>query len=263
MSKRVSGTNEWSVATVNLPQIGCEHGCRYCFSSFNACERFKYAHRRDWRNPVPRVQKSDAKYRKRYPGTVMTPSNHDITEANVGPFIVMLLKLLAAGNKVLVVSKPHRSCIERICRSIRPDARVLFRFTIGARSNKVLGYWEPGAPKFAERKASLKLAGDFGFKTSVSCEPNLCGPKIIDLFHELAPLVSDSIWIGKLNMPEQRVRVETPEDRLMLQKVLDGQTDRRVWEIYDALKAEPKVRWKESIKKVIGLPLATKAGADQ
>ena len=38
-----------------------------------------------------------------------------------------------------------------------------------------------------------------------------------------------------------------------LVKVEDNQTDVRIWEIYEALKDEEKVRWKDSVKGIVGI----------
>ena len=69
--------------------------------------------------------------------------------------------------------------------------------------------------------------------------------------------------IGKMNKIGQRVKMETQEARDQASKVIKGQTDDSVKELYLKLKDNSKVRWKESIKKVVGLPLATTAGLDQ
>jgi hypothetical protein len=42
-----------------------------------------------------------------------------------------------------------------------------------------------------------------------------------------------------------------------------AQADGEIGLLYKALKDHPLVRWKESIKKVAGLPLATEAGEDR
>ena len=39
-----------------------------------------------------------------------------------------------------------------------------------------------------------------------------------------------------------------------------GQTDACIREVYSALKDEPKIRWKESYKSILGLKLQTEAG---
>ena len=80
-------------------------------------------------------------------------------------------QLLDNGNDVLIVSKPHLECIQRLC--TLPSEHILFRFTIGAYDDDTLRFWEPGAPPYDERLASLKYAFDAGFKTSVNA-PNRC-----------------------------------------------------------------------------------------
>jgi hypothetical protein len=59
------------------------------------------------------------------------------------------------------------------------------------------------------------------------------------------------------------VPVATPEDERMVELIEAGQTDEWVKAIYAALKDEPLVRWKESFKQVLGLPLAEEAGEDR
>ena len=39
-------------------------------------------------------------------------------------------------------------------------------------------------------------------------------------------------------------------------RIEEKQTDERIIELYDRLKDEPKVQWKDSIKKVAGVPTA-------
>src|ERR1039457_4031334 len=76
---------------------------------------------------------------------------------------------------------------------------ILFRFSIGAMDDSILGYWEPGAPTFSERLSCLQYAHAQGYATSVSCEPLLDAPGAIALFDALEPYVTNSIWIGKMN----------------------------------------------------------------
>jgi DNA repair photolyase len=164
---------------------------------------------------------------------------------------------------VLVVSKPHLVCIQRICEEFTQyKDRILFRFTIGAYDNAVLAFWEPGAPTFEERLACLQLAHRSGFRTSVSAEPMLDAPNVVNLFHKLAPFVTDSIWIGKLNRARANIWDRSPEVEAAIQRIEANQADDKIRGIYQALKDEPLVRWKESVKKVIGLKLADEAGLD-
>jgi len=260
--KVISGTKEWVVANENCVN-GCNHGCRYCYARWNACDRFGRIAHEDWENK--QVRTKDVKKRRRhFDGQVMFPTTHDICPDVLGPCLEVIGNILEADNDILIVSKPHLECIGAICDKFEGKKdRILFRFTIGATDDDVLGYWEPGAPKLAERLASLRLAFDRGFRTSVSCEPMLDSDGILGLFSVLEPFVTDSIWIGKLNKIDKRVRVENDEDRRRVEKIKAGQTDARIMEIYKALRTEPKVRWKESVKAVVGLDLPQEAGLDE
>eukprot|EP01105_Mastigella_eilhardi_P006125 TRINITY_DN1773_c0_g1_i1.p1 TRINITY_DN1773_c0_g1~~TRINITY_DN1773_c0_g1_i1.p1 ORF type:complete len:195 (-),score=38.99 TRINITY_DN1773_c0_g1_i1:45-629(-) len=193
----------------------------------------------------------------------MFPSTHDITPSVEEPCTQLLMNLLKSGNHVLVVSKPHLNVITRLCNEASAyKQQVLFRFTIGAMSDDVLHYWEPGAPPFAERLASLKYAFEAGFGTSVSVEPMLDSAHVAELYTTLERYVTDSIWIGKMNHTDTRVEVHTAEDQRRLQAILTGQTDECILRIYRTLKDCPKIKWKESVKKVVGLPLADTVGQD-
>jgi DNA repair photolyase len=245
-----TGTREWSQSSENCC-LGCSHGCLYCYARADALRWKRIASPAEWtreRNlPLP-------KHFKRRPGVVMFPTTHDITPANLDHCLAMLEGLLKAGNRVLVVSKPHASCVAEICRRFGGMwkeiggcmERLEFRFTIGAWSNSTLAYWEPGAPDFSERWGALRMAFDLGQHTSVSMEP----------------LLTETIWIGKANhlrlrsawmftpeMPDERLRALHAE----IERIEAGQTEEAVRRVYEALKDNPKVRWKDSYRRVLGL----------
>jgi hypothetical protein len=44
---------------------------------------------------------------------------------------------------------------------------------------------------------------------------------------------------------------------------LSWQSDDNIKALFERYKGNPKVKWKESIKKVVGIALATEAGLDQ
>ena len=120
MSKNKSiSTWQWATKTVNCC-TGCSHDCLYCYAKSMAI-RFKQATAAEWPNERIRMHDVNRKHR-RYPGRVMFPSSHDITPTNLNACMTVLEKLLAAGNDVLIVSKPHLGCIRKIC-----DAFDLYR----------------------------------------------------------------------------------------------------------------------------------------
>jgi len=195
----------------------------------------------------------------------MFPANHDITPNTLDMCCKVLARLLEVGNRVLVVSKPHVECIDKICNMFENyKSQILFRFTIGSVSDRVLGFWEPKAPPYLERISSLILAYRLGFETSVSCEPIL-DDKISRVVTHVQPYVTDAIWLGKANDLVNRLTLngETDSEIMERAKVLAAfQSDENILKLYEMHKHNPKVKWKDSIKQVVGLNRPTEKGLD-
>lgn len=195
----------------------------------------------------------------------MFPTTHDITEANLSDCQEVLNKLLRAGNQVLIVSKPHLKCVKALCHGLETyKDQILFRFTIGSADDAVLSFWEPHAPSYRERIDSLRWAHDHGFKTSVSCEPMLDGniQKVID---GARPYVTDAIWLGRVNKIKNSLALNAPGNKQAVAKadqLLALQTDQWVMELYKTHKDDPLIKYKDSIKKVVGLDRPTEKGLD-
>jgi len=261
-SPRISGTREWSTASANC-QRGCSHDCRYCYAKERAVRRFGQMTEVEWTHPTIR----EAEIRKRWKhidGTIMFPTAHDLLPEFIPQYLVYLRGMLSAGNRVLIVSKPHLPVIEALCRDLAAwKPQILFRFTIGAADDRILKYWEPGAPAFDERLASLRHAHAAGYATSVSMEPMLDVPNAPYLVQTLSPFAADSIWLGKMNKIRDRVIVQYPGDQAEVDRIRAGQSDAAIRELYAALRDHPLVRWKESIKDVLGLALAARPGEDR
>ena len=255
------GTREWAVHSVNCC-TGCSHDCRYCYARAMAV-KFNRVRREDWK--IERVRPGAVK--KRYPkmeGTVMFPSTHDITPGNFVACYAVLSSLLEAGNRVLVVSKPHFECIETICLGLQKHRdRILFRFTIGSRDDQILSFWEPNAPSYEERKQALVLAYESGFATSVSAEPLLDMDHVDDLIEDLSPFITDSLWIGKMNDIQGRVSVEDERTRDEIRKIEAGQSELPVMRMYERHRRNRLIKWKSSIKRMVGLPICEKPGLDR
>jgi DNA repair photolyase len=194
----------------------------------------------------------------------MFPTTHDITPEVLDPCLTVLDTLVKTGNSILIVTKPHYECVTALCRLLADSKpQILFRFTIGGMDDDIREYWEPGAPAFRERLKCLKYAFKHGFNTSVSAEPMLEPWDVHKLVRRVAPYVTDSIWLGKLNEMDRRVEIRTREDRRMVARLAEGQSDENIHAIYESLRNYPKMKWKESIKKVVGLEVATEAGLDE
>jgi len=259
MSRTVSGTYEWAVDSVNC-SVGCINDCHYCYAKRLSILRKDFTTYKDWSKHIG-IRRKEPKEHKKFDGTVMFPSTHDIFPENLELCCEVIANLLEARNTVLIVSKPRVSCISRILKEFEDyKDKILFRFTIGCSDDRILKTWEPGAPDFAERFACLVLAHENGFKTSVSMEPMLDSSNVIKDFNKLSPYVTDSIWIGKMNRISDRVTgIPVAEKK----RIREGQTDSKIIKIYGALKDEPKVKWKESFKKVLGLDIPTEVGTDK
>ena len=80
-------------------------------------------------------------------------------------------------------------------------------------------------------------------------------PHAVEMYERLVPYITDTIWFGKMNQVGKRVIAKTAEEKAAVQRIEENQTDERIVALYERLKGEPKVEWKESIKKVVGLPL--------
>ena len=257
--KKVHGTLEWSVKSINF-STGCSHGCLYCYAQGMA-ERYKRVQPGEWTKPKIRQHDVNKKHPK-YDGQVMFPSSYDLTPENWEYGRIVLKRLLASGNDVLIVSKPHLEVVRQICEEFgqyRPN--ILFRFTITAANDNILSIWEPFAPSYNERKQALRYAHEAGFQTSVSCEPMLDAANIESLIVDLTPYVTHSIWVGKLNYLHT-VKDTAPAIMNEVARIKQEQSDAKILAIYDRLKDNPLVRWKDSIKKVVGLDRPDVTGLD-
>ena len=195
----------------------------------------------------------------------MYPSSHDIHPEHLAENIIFLKNLLKSGNKVLIVTKPHIKCIKRICNEFTNyKNNILFRFTIGSSNSQTLKFWEPGAPDFKERLESVKYAYNANFQTSISCEPMLDN-NIEDLIEIILPFVTDAIWLGKVNFLLRRLKMNGINDFETIKKaieLIEWQKDENILILYKKYKHNPKIKWKESIKKIVGIELPLVNGLD-
>jgi DNA repair photolyase len=158
----------------------------------------------DWKVMVVREKDVRKSYHKRE-GRIMFPTSHDLVPSDPS---------LDAGNEVLVTTKPHLEAIKYMCETFEPQkAQVQFRFTITSASDKLLKFWEPGAPAFAERVASLEYAALSGYKTSVSIEPILdrTVAAIDDLYSRVESWCTESVWLGIMNHVKDGNKVDPGE----------------------------------------------------
>lgn len=257
-----TGTQEWAASNVNI-QNGCEHDCLYCYAKTMAI-RFKRATAVSWKYPRLRQHDLNRGFTRRS-GRIMFPTAHDITDQNVEACVTVLDRMLAAGNQVLIVSKPRLTCIQRLCDALAAyRSQIVFRFSIGSTDDAVLSFWEPGAPCFSARLACLQYAYASDFETSVSGEPMLDAntDALIAAVHRY---VSDSIWLGKINRLRSILPFNCPSNPEAVRRgeeLMALQSAAAIRALYRRHRTDPKIKWKDSIKAVVGLDRPAAAGLD-
>ncbi len=246
---KCTGTREWSDVSHNIG-IGCSHGCLYCYAAANAVERGIVRDREEWVNEKITPRRIPSKE-----GIIMFPTAHDITPFYLEESLKTIEQMMPADRKVLIVTKAHLECVEAICEAIKQHKnyydKVLLRVTIGSMHEELCRIWEPGAPSPLERLEALKYAFMNIIRTSVSVEPMLGGPlDAAEVFHAVDPYVSEDIWFGKMN--GLRTRLEGGNGKAeLIDLVNEEQSDENILILYNALKHNPKVKWKDSIQAVI------------
>lgn len=248
----VFGTKEWAHHNENCV-VGCSHDCKYCYAKSMAA-RFKRVSANEWKNETLRGNYFNRKFPKRN-GIIMFPSSHDVSPKHLSECITFASNMLSAGNKVLIVSKPHLNCIKAICQAcLKYKDQLLFRFTIGSVYSDILNFWEPGASSFHERLDSLKFAYKSGFETSVSCEPML-DDQVHQIIEAVQPYITDSIWIGKPNNLIGRLKINgfgnDSETMNKAQSLLTDLDNGFIRSLHSMHKDNPLIRWKDSIRKVL------------
>ncbi len=253
MVRKLSGTKEWAEHTVNIC-TGCSHNCRYCYARQYAVKRFSRRESADWVREELTQKASMTKYPARK-NPVMFPSTHDITPNILEDCVRVLRVILAAGNEVLIVTKPHLAVVERLVKEfVKPDRRdmIEFRFTIGTLSPTLSKFWEPGAPLPSERIAALKVAYEAGYKTSVSMEPMLGGfDTVSEVMAAVQEYVTETVWIGKMHRISAVVDMDLRENQIMVAALKSKQTDTEILKIYQMFKDNPMVKWKNTVVKVL------------
>jgi len=248
--KITSGTKEWADYNVNCIK-GCRNNCRYCYAKVMAKRFGRIGNGDTWENMAIRQEVVERDYKKR-PGRVMFPSTHDIFD--ISPFkeacFAVLRKLLESGNDLLITTKPRLIVIQEISqRFSNCKDQMEFRFTITSNDDRLLEFWEPNAPRFRERLAALKYAFREGFATSVSVEPFLDYDPT-ELIEEIMPLITESIWIGRMNYIPREI---LSKDKPYYEEIRKNYETAHLWEIYDELKRHSLVRFKDSIRFQLGI----------
>jgi len=257
MPDRKTGTREWSEHSANCC-LGCSHGCLYCYARAAALRWDKIDSGEDWMHEQPNFAAAMARQPK-HKGVVMFPTAHDITPGNAAACLAMLTNLLMAGNRVLVVSKAgmHVPSL-MVAASHLADNRghIELRVTLTACQQRYGDFWEPGAPSAYIRLAAIREAAALGIPVSVAIEPCLDVDHLHVFIDEARKNGADGeIWIGAANKLRQRTAwcKGRPGLEAEIARIEAGQTAEPMREVYESLRGDPQIRWKDSYQAALGI----------
>ena len=74
--------------------------------------------------------------------------------------------------------------------------------------------------------------------------------------------ITDSLWIGEMNYGGRFSKYTDVPIQDELNRIKAGQTHKVIRDIYNRYQSNPMIKWKNGIKKIVGLPLATTPGLD-
>ena len=247
-----TGTREWSDFSFNCIK-GCAHSCTYCYARVS---RFNTKRGADWSNEEPYARKV-----KKCVGVVMFPTQHDITPGNLSHCLEYLRQLLDAGNRVLVVTKGGEDTVVPVVEMLLrwPVEQSEIRFTLSHWERSTGQLWEPNAPPVSCRINALVRVSNSRVRTSVSCEPWLDDVRsLVMMVNEVSPFVTETIWVGHANKLRERCKwCMTPAIEAEIAKIEARQTPEVARKVYEMLKDNPKVMWKDSDQKMLGLSSPT------
>jgi hypothetical protein len=186
---------------------------------------------------------------------IMFPTRHDTTPGNIKTVLGYLTRQLKAGNNILYVSKARLDCMQQVCTALSDyKNQLLIRVTIGSMHPVLVKFWDRKAPSTQERLQALQYAKGAGFQTSISMEPILHGVEdAVATFRAVEPVVTEKVWIGAMEYPDTRVDTSNPNYKKAVDELKVLQSQSELVRLYELLKDEPKVSWKESIRRAVGL----------
>lgn len=258
------GTREWAKKEINCIK-GCGTYCLYCYAK-GIAKHYKRCIEETWKDMEINwnaVKKGYGRVRKEgsQPHDIMFPTSHNIIidEPYFSASITVLKKLLESGNTVLVTIKPFLNVVKKLCEIIQNYKKMLtYRFTIGSTSSELLKVLETNAPSFEERLKALKYAASEGFNTSISIEP-LLDSTPFKLIKKLEPYLSPvnyekdigTIWIGLLKTQYIPIAMRTGEVKRFVAYIKPKLQFSHVYHYYEKLYNHPRIRWKESVVKLM------------
>jgi len=89
--------------------------------------------------------------------------------------------------------------------------------------------------------------------------------RIEKVISDVRPYVTDSIWIGQANRLRQIIAMNCPDDpdaNTKAEELLEFQDSSRIENLYLKYRSDRQIRWKDSIKKRLGLSRPVMHGLD-
>jgi len=248
-TKAKFGTREISDISANI-QVGCSNDCKYCYAAHRAVTGGFVKTRDAWGKDL--LKSSQPMFNKKYDGVVMYPTTHDITRRFLNSHCQAISEILEAGNELLICSKARLECMQRIAKVCADHKdKVTFMVTITTLDEAQSVFWEPNAPLPCERLAALEFLHVEGFKTSVIIEPLLQGPcSAQSVYQAVSPYVSEAIWIGTMNMVDERVDTSNPDNARAAEAIKRYHSVDNLRFLYESMKDLPKVKFKSSITRI-------------
>jgi len=173
---------------------------------------------------------------------VQFPVTHDITPPLLKSSIAVIHTLLEGNNRVIIVTKPWRQCIQGIIEEFGDyKDRIELRISITTLNESQRILWEPGAPTVQHRLECLQIAFEKGFQTGASISPMLDIVNVVELFKKIEPLVTEKIWMGRMARVKL-LRAEGNEKRMVdIERLKKENSDTQLLaSVYNELKDNPK-----------------------
>lgn len=83
-----------------------------------------------------------------------------------------------------------------------------------------------------------------------------------DVIEQVLPYVTETVWIGKPNMLKSRLSLNghnNKETRDKADKLLQSLSDQYIGKLYSTYRDDPRIRWKDSIQKVLRINASSMA----
>lgn len=191
------------------PYIGCEHGCKYCYSPFYVGYKFRSLPWGEYVYAKINAARILIRELKRNPsGSVLISSVTDPYQPLEEKFMItrrILEILLKSSLEIYILTKSP--LVLRDIDILTGFKSIYVGFSITNLNEDLRVKFEPKAPSIDERLRALRVLCDSGIKTYVFIAPLMPfnEPYIYDLMDKLVEIGVDYAVVDKLNIHGDRV----------------------------------------------------------